>query len=85
MCVTSAHPQMIYFDHNATTPLHPVARDAWLAANTEVALKFAAAIKQAAIWANGHQKASAVLLTKFTNLDPAVADKMGRATYATAA
>ncbi len=23
---------MIYFDHNATTPLHPVARDAWLAA-----------------------------------------------------
>ncbi|HSH94863.1 MAG TPA: cysteine desulfurase family protein [Roseimicrobium sp.] len=23
---------MIYFDHNATTPLHPVARDAWLEA-----------------------------------------------------
>ncbi len=24
---------MIYFDHNATTPLHPAARDAWLAAS----------------------------------------------------
>ena len=24
---------MIYFDHNATTPLHPAAREAWLAAN----------------------------------------------------
>ena len=23
---------MLYFDHNATTPLHPAARDAWLAA-----------------------------------------------------
>lgn len=26
---------MIYFDHNATTPLHPVAREAWLAATEE--------------------------------------------------
>ena len=26
---------MIYFDHNATTPLHPVARDAWLRASGE--------------------------------------------------
>ena len=24
---------MIYYDHNATTPLHPAAREAWLAAN----------------------------------------------------
>ena len=24
---------MIYFDHNATTPLHPAARESWLAAN----------------------------------------------------
>ena len=59
------------------------ATDTWLAANAESAAKFAAAIRQAAVWANGHQRASALLLTQFTKLDPAVADSMGRATYAT--
>ncbi len=75
-CYEALTSQMLLFGFFAT--------DAWLTANTQTALKFAAAIKQAAIWANSHQKASAVLLTKFTGLDPAVADKMGRATYATA-
>jgi NitT/TauT family transport system substrate-binding protein len=59
------------------------ATDAWLAANTDTAVKFATAIKTAAAWANTHPKESAVMLTKFTNLDPAVAQTMGRATYAT--
>ncbi|MDB6026886.1 MAG: Cysteine desulfurase [Verrucomicrobiales bacterium] len=27
---------MIYFDHNATSPLHPAARDAWLAASEKL-------------------------------------------------
>ena len=46
-------------------------------------MKFAAAIRKAAIWANAHPKDSAVMLTKFTKLDPAVAATMGRAVYAT--
>ncbi len=59
------------------------ATDAWLAANADTALKFAAGIKQAAVWANAHPLASATLLTHFTNLDPAIANAMSRATYAT--
>ena len=46
-------------------------------------LKFAGAIRKAAVWANAHPKESAVMLTKFTKLDPAVAATMGRAVYAT--
>jgi NitT/TauT family transport system substrate-binding protein len=74
-CYEALTSQMLLFGFFAT--------DAWLAANTATALKFAAGIKQAAIWANANPKASAVLLTQFTNLDPAVANSMGRATYAT--
>ncbi len=59
------------------------ATDAWLAANADTATKFAAAIRQAAIWANAHQRASAMLLTQFTKVDPSVAATMGRATYGT--
>ncbi len=59
------------------------ATDAWLAANADTALKFAAGIKQAAVWANAHPRASAILLTHFTNLNASVADTMGRATYGT--
>jgi NitT/TauT family transport system substrate-binding protein len=53
------------------------------AANADTALKFAAGIKQAAVWANAHPRASAILLTHFTNLNASVADTMGRATYGT--
>jgi NitT/TauT family transport system substrate-binding protein len=59
------------------------ATDAWLAANADTAVKLAAGIKTAAVWANQHPRASAILLTRFTNLDPSVADNMGRATYGT--
>jgi NitT/TauT family transport system substrate-binding protein len=74
-CYEALTSQMLLFGFFAT--------DAWLAANKDTALKFAAAIKQAAIWANANTKASALLLTKFTDLAPAVANTMGRATYAT--
>jgi NitT/TauT family transport system substrate-binding protein len=74
-CYDALTSQMLLFGFFAT--------DAWLAANTDTALKFAAGIKQAAIWANENQKASAILLTRFTNLSPTVANSMGRATYAT--
>jgi NitT/TauT family transport system substrate-binding protein len=59
------------------------ATDAWLNGHVDQALKFAAAIRKAAVWANAHPKESAVLLTKFTKVDPAVAATMGRAVYAT--
>jgi NitT/TauT family transport system substrate-binding protein len=59
------------------------ATDAWLNAHADEAVKFAAAIRKAALWANTHPKESAVMLTKFTKLDPAVAATMGRAVYAT--
>jgi NitT/TauT family transport system substrate-binding protein len=75
-CYEALSGQMLLFGFFATTT--------WLAANSETAVKFAAAIKQAALWANTHQKASAVLLTQFTGLPAAVADTMGRAVYATA-
>jgi len=59
------------------------ATDTWLNTHADEAVKFAAAIHKAAIWANSHPKESAVMLTKFTKLDPAVAATMGRAVYAT--
>jgi len=74
-CYEALTSQMLLFGFFAT--------EAWLAANKDTALKFAAGIKQAATWANANQKASALLLTKFTDLAPAVANTMGRATYAT--
>jgi NitT/TauT family transport system substrate-binding protein len=59
------------------------ATDTWLNAHADEAIKFAAAIRKAAVWANAHPKESAAMLTKFTKLDPAVAATMGRAVYAT--
>jgi NitT/TauT family transport system substrate-binding protein len=74
-CYDALTTPMLLFGYFAT--------DAWLAANTDTALKIAAGIKQAAIWANGHPLASATLLTHFTNLDPSIANTMARASYAT--
>ena len=59
------------------------ATDTWLNAHPDLAVKFAGAIRKAAVWANAHPKESAVMLTKFTKLDPQVAASMGRAVYAT--
>jgi NitT/TauT family transport system substrate-binding protein len=59
------------------------ATDSWLQAHPDLAVKFAGAIRKAAIWANAHPKESALMLTKFTKVDPAVAATMTRAVYAT--
>ena len=59
-----------------------IATDAWLATHADVALRFAAAIHRTAVWANSHQKESALILVKYLKLDPAIVDKMRRVTYA---
>ena len=57
---------------------------AWLQANAAVAARFIAVLRQAAVWANAHQKESAEVLVRIAKLDPAVATTMARATYGTA-
>ena len=57
--------------------------DTWLSANGQTVRKFAFAIKQASIWANGHQAESASILVKYTRIDPTLATKMKRITYGT--
>jgi NitT/TauT family transport system substrate-binding protein len=59
------------------------ATDAWLDANPQLAVKFAGAIHKAALWANAHPGDSQKMLVALTKLDPEVADRMHRATYAT--
>jgi NitT/TauT family transport system substrate-binding protein len=56
---------------------------AWLQANPATANRFVAALRQAAIWANTHQKESAEILVRYAKLDPAVVSTMARATYGT--
>ena len=59
------------------------ATETWLATHSDQAVRFAAAIKRSAMWANAHPKESAVYLTKFLKLDPSVAANMNRAVNAT--
>ena len=59
------------------------ATDAWLAAHADEALKFAGAIRKAAIWANAHHKESGTMLAAFTKMDPAIVAAMGPTVYAT--
>jgi NitT/TauT family transport system substrate-binding protein len=61
-----------------------MASDAWLAAHPDLALKFAAVMKQTAEWANGHHAESAAILLKYTKLTPEIVARMQRATYGTA-
>jgi NitT/TauT family transport system substrate-binding protein len=58
-----------------------VATEPWLASHADVALRFAAAIRRTAIWANAHQKESAEILVKYLKLDPAIVGKMKRVNY----
>jgi NitT/TauT family transport system substrate-binding protein len=60
------------------------ATEAWLGANTDVAMRFANALRLASTWANAHQKESAQLLAQFVKLDPKIAATMARTTYASA-
>lgn len=53
----------------------------WLQANGATAMRFTTAIREAAQWANAHQKESADILLRYAKLDPAVAATMARSTY----
>jgi NitT/TauT family transport system substrate-binding protein len=59
------------------------ATETWLAAHADAAVTFANVIRQTAVWANGHRKETALMLAKFTHLDPQLAETMGRSTYGT--
>jgi NitT/TauT family transport system substrate-binding protein len=60
-----------------------IANESWLASHADVALRFGVAIRKAAVWANSHQKESAVILLKYLKMDPSVVEKMHRVIYAT--
>jgi len=53
----------------------------WIKKNPETAKKFAAAIYEAAKWANTHRAESAKILAKHSKADPAVIARMRRVTY----
>ena len=57
------------------------ATDVWLKANPDAARRFAAAIRQAAVWANGHHKESGEILIRYAKLDPEIARTMQRQEY----
>jgi NitT/TauT family transport system substrate-binding protein len=59
-----------------------IASESWLTAHADVAKRFAAAIHRTALWANGHQKESAVILLKYLKIDPAIVERMHRVPYA---
>ena len=55
----------------------------WVKKNPAAAKKFADAIVEAAAWANAHHAESAKILEKHSKIEPAVIERMTRATYAT--
>jgi NitT/TauT family transport system substrate-binding protein len=57
------------------------ASETWLAAHPDLALKFAAVMKQTAEWANKHHAESAAILLKYTKVTPDIVARMQRATY----
>jgi NitT/TauT family transport system substrate-binding protein len=59
-----------------------IASEPWLAAHGDIALRYAAAIHRAAVWANAHQKESAEILVKYTKIDPALLAHVHRVIYA---
>jgi NitT/TauT family transport system substrate-binding protein len=56
--------------------------DSWIQTHADVALRFAAAIRRTAIWANAHHQESAAILLRYTRIDPQVAAEMNRVEYA---
>jgi NitT/TauT family transport system substrate-binding protein len=53
----------------------------WVKKNPAAAKNFAAAIGEAAVWANAHRAESAKIFAKHSKVEPAVIDRMTRATY----
>jgi NitT/TauT family transport system substrate-binding protein len=60
------------------------ATPAWAAAHPDVVTRFAAAMRETAVWANDpqHQARSAEILEKYTHIDPAVVATMIRVRFA---
>jgi NitT/TauT family transport system substrate-binding protein len=56
----------------------------WLQTHADVAKRFAAAVRQAGLWANAHPSESADILIKYAKFDPAIMHSMARATYTNA-
>jgi NitT/TauT family transport system substrate-binding protein len=59
------------------------ATPAYISANRAAVDAFRTVITKTAIWANANQDKSAVILAKYSHLDPAVVKSMHRITYAT--
>jgi NitT/TauT family transport system substrate-binding protein len=59
------------------------ATEDWIKANTDVARRFVAAVRESAVWANNpkNHAASAAILQKYTPFDSALLPKMHRAQY----
>jgi NitT/TauT family transport system substrate-binding protein len=55
---------------------------AWAKAHPDLVAKFAASMRDTAIWANANQAKSAEILATYATIDPAVAAKMTRAKFA---
>jgi NitT/TauT family transport system substrate-binding protein len=78
----------MYVDKNGIAPRYVLAgfmttKD-WIAKNPAVAVKFIAAIKETAQWANANRAASAAILSKYSKIPPAVVERMKRGEYAEA-
>lgn len=58
-----------------------LAMDPWIAAHPDTVTRFAAALRQAAVWANAHHTESAAILVRNTKVPAAVADTMARAQF----
>jgi NitT/TauT family transport system substrate-binding protein len=58
------------------------ARPDWIAANPDVARRFASAIKKTAAWANSHHPQSAKMLSDMTQIPATVTSTMRRVSYA---
>ena len=58
------------------------ARPDWIAANPDIARRFAGAIQKTAVWANGHRAESAKMLSDMTKIPVAVTSSMRRVAYA---
>jgi NitT/TauT family transport system substrate-binding protein len=58
------------------------ASDNWIKTHSADAKKFEQVMRESAIWANSHQRESAAILAKYTQLSPEVINNMVRSQYA---
>lgn len=58
-----------------------IATEAWIAANRDLAARFAQATRQAGTWANHHQDKTAEIVSKAMGVDLAVVRSMARASF----